>query len=287
MSPQRPSRLRTVALTIAAVVVAVPFAAYAASGANPFAGPAPRGGLEAPDGGSRGRPLGPGQIESFVDGHLAVQSYGLSYYCPTEAFADLNPPNSNGNGIPAAADPAEFQVPQCVVGDSGTGSIPTVGPSGVPIAVMPRIWGIVPAFGGVGGNTLDPETNTHVHTQCPEPGPPVSQRTGDEFTCAMHPSALHAAHTDSPLGTGPDPALLPRHSHIFEAPASSGFNWYWGNVAFVSDPDIWPDRNGNCRAGESKCLTSLAALRAAQANHQATADEPTNLFFFIKLRLQT
>jgi hypothetical protein len=268
-----PFRLRIMAVASAAAVLAVPGLATSAL--------RPTGGLEAPAAaGSAHRPLALGQVEAFSEGKVLVSSYGLSYFCPTEAFADLNPPNSNGNGVPAAADPAEFQVPQCVVGDSGTGSVPTVGPTGVPVAEVPGLWGIVPAFGGLGPNTLDPETNTHVDTQCPEPGPPTHVHRGQETTCTMHPSALHAAHVE---GQGPDPAPLPRHSHIFDKPSPS-FTWYQGRIVFVYDPNIWPDRDGNCRAGARRCLTSLEALRVAQANGQAGRDEPTNLFFFIKTR---
>lgn len=267
-------RSRLVMAALGAGLLTAPLAAIAVSAVRPT------GGLEAKDAPTVARrPLAAGQLEAFVDGRVVVNTYGWSYFCPTEAFADLNPPASKGNGIPAAADPAEFQVPQCVVGDSGTGSVPTVGPTGAPVADVPGIWGIIPAFGGA-PNILDPETKAHVDTQCPEPGPPVHGHHGAASTCTMHPSTLHAANIE---GDGPDPARLPHHSHIL-GDVTDSFRWYRAHVVFVSDPDVWPDRDGNCRAGTGRCLTSLKALRAAQANGGAGRDEPTNAFFFFKSR---
>jgi len=48
----------------------------------------------------------------------------------------------------------------------------------------------------------------------------------------------------------------------------------------VYDRSIWPNRDGNCPAGPSHCVTSIAALRAAQKTGQASVDVPSNVYFY-------
>lgn len=54
-------------------------------------------------------------------------------------------------------------------------------------------------------------------------------------------------------------------------------------VALVNDRSIWPDRDGGCPAGPPACLTSLAAIRAAQRKGQVGPDIPTNAYFFFSV----
>jgi hypothetical protein len=51
----------------------------------------------------------------------------------------------------------------------------------------------------------------------------------------------------------------------------------------VFDRRIWPNPDGDCPAnpeGGEPCLTSLDALREAQARGQAGPDVPTNVWLF-------
>jgi hypothetical protein len=97
----------------------------------------------------------------------------------------------------------------------------------------------------------------------------------------MHPATYRIFPNtgDPPL---PDPALSVQHSHIIEG-TSHPAGWWNAVVATVSDRSIWPDNNGHCPAGPPACLTSLTALRAAQAKGQASRSYPTNLYFFFSV----
>jgi hypothetical protein len=97
----------------------------------------------------------------------------------------------------------------------------------------------------------------------------------------MHPSTLRSAEIfDDPNRQPPDPVALPGHSHLFpETSAAPG----WWNIRGVEvyDRSIWPDRDGNCPAGPPRCVTSVAALRAAQKTGQASVDVPSNLYWYL------
>jgi hypothetical protein len=223
------------------------------------------------------RPLPPDMVEGFGEGRVLAFHYQLSYFCPTTPHSDLDGPFGHGDGHPQAEDPKEYQVPTCFVGDTGTGSIL---PAGVRPADSPpirKLYGILPSFDG-GSLLFSNNAATDVQTQCSQPGPPFTQYKGPVGTCLMHPSMLRVApNTDDP--PFPDPTPMAQHSHVIEGtnhPAG------WWNVVGVTikDRSIWPDNNGNCPAGRPACVTSLAALRAAQTRGQASPDIPSNLYFF-------
>ena len=69
----------------------------------------------------------------------------------------------------------------------------------------------------------------------------------------------------------------PNHSHIIDG-GNFGAIWWQVIVVLVTDPTIWPDVVG------TRGLTSVEALRAAQANGQASADIPSNFFLFFDSR---
>ena len=93
----------------------------------------------------------------------------------------------------------------------------------------------------------------------------------------MHSTTLHA----EPAGL-PDIPLV-NHSHIIDGD-SFGPIWWQIIAVLVTDASVWPDINGGCPAGGNACLTSVKALRNAQAAGQAGDDVPTNFFLFFDAR---
>jgi hypothetical protein len=218
-------------------------------------------------------------VEGFAEGKIVALHYRLSYYCPTMPSSDLDGPFGRGDGRPEAEDPEEYQHPPCVLGDTGTGSLPDVGPDGRPFGQVAKFYGIGPNFRGSLGFANTPG---NVESQCSQPGLPYTQYKGRLGTCLMHPSLVRVARTDDSTHQFPDPVPLPQHSHLMEA-TSSPAQW-WNTVAvFIDDPSVWPDNNGNCPAGPPNCVTSVAALRAAQRRGQASRDFPTNLFVYFSV----
>jgi hypothetical protein len=227
-------------------------------------------------------------LEGYAEGTVVALEYLQTYYCPTTPSADLEPPFGRGDGHPQSEDPSEYQVPPCFVGDTGTGSIlPEQVQAGAFPGVKP-LFGLVPWFGAPSPGSGPPSAlvsanspASDVDTHCSEPGPPITKHRGQPGTCLMHPSTVRLAKIfDDPNRQPPDPAPLPAHSHLLsETSAPPG----WWNIRPVEvyDRSIWPDRDGNCPAGPPRCVTSIAALRAAQQTGQASVDLPSNLYFYL------
>jgi hypothetical protein len=230
-------------------------------------------------------------IEGYAEGTVVALEYLQTYYCPTMPSSDLDPPFGHGNGHPQSEDPSEYQVPPCFFGDTGTGSIL---PDDLKFGAFPGVktfYGLAPWFGGLSAHSDGPPTAlgmangpaSDVDTQCTEPGPPITDRHGQPGTCLMHPSTLRFAKIfDDPRRQPPDPVALPQHSHLFpETSAPAG----WWNIRGVAiyDRSIWPDHDGNCPAGPPRCVTSIAALRAAQRTGQASIDVPSNVYFYLSI----
>ena len=224
------------------------------------------------------RPLPPDMIEGFGEGRVLAFHYQLSYFCPTTPDSDLDGPFGHGDGHPQAEDPKEYQVPTCFVGNRGAGPIV---PEGVRFGGSPakKLYGIVPFFGDSIVHANGPGTD--VQTQCSQPGPPITQVKGLLSTCLMHPTAYRIFP-----GTGdpqlPDPTLSTQHSHIIEGTRHPA-GWWNAVIVTVTDRSIWPDQDGKCPAGPPACLTSVAALRTAQADGRASLDASTNLYFFFSV----
>jgi hypothetical protein len=231
------------------------------------------------------RPIPPTMLEGYAEGQVVALEYHQTFYCPTTPSSDLEPPFGHGDGHPQSEDSDEYQVPPCFVGDTGTGSVL---PAELQAAAFPGVktfWGMAPFFGTALGTSNSPASD--VFTQCTEPGPPTNLRKGQFGTCLMHPSTLRVARI--PEGPGrqpPDPLVLPQHSHLLPETSSRASWWNLRGVS-VYDGAIWPDQDGNCPAGPSHCLTSVAALRTAQKTGQASFDYPSNLFFYVTVHPET
>jgi hypothetical protein len=227
-------------------------------------------------------------VEGYAEGTVVAIEYLQTYYCPTTPSSDLEPPFGRGDGHPQSEDPSEYQVPPCFFGDTGTGSIL---PDHLHAGAFPGVktfFGLGPWFGSSSAASGGPPTAmgmanspaSDVDTHCAEPGPPVTEHRGAPGTCLMHPSSLRIAKVfDDPSSQPPDPVAMPQHSHLLpETAAEPG----WWNIrgVLIYDRSIWPDRDGNCPAGPPRCVTSIAALRAAQQKGQAAIDVPSNLYFY-------
>jgi hypothetical protein len=239
--------------------------------------------------------------EGYGNEKVTVFFYPQNFFCTDEPFDDLDGPNHNGDGIVAAQDPDEFQEPSvgppgqpCIVGRTARGSLPRIDPTGRPVQDAEPVWAILPFFDRNRNGVLDvvdpavvgPASATPV--QCPEPGPPYTRHAGPFGTCAMHPSTLHVEPVLGTLFAGaslPGAHIpLPNHSHIVDNNAVSINPVWWQVISVrVDDERIWPDFDGRCPAnprGGEPCLTSLDALREAQARGQAGPDTPTNVWLF-------
>ena len=239
--------------------------------------------------------------EGFGNSKVTAFFYPQNFFCTDEWNDDLDGPGHNGDGTVAAQDPDEFQEPSvgppgapCIVGKTARGSLPTIDPTGRPVANAEPVWAILPFFDRNANGVLDvvdptvtgPASPTPV--QCPEPGPPFTQHVGPFGTCAMHPSTLHVEPVVGSLLAGispPGPHIaLPNHSHIVRDGAVNINPVWWQVISVrVDDQSIWPDFNGRCPAnprGGRPCLTSLQALREAQASGRAGPDTPTNVWLF-------
>ncbi len=228
-------------------------------------------------------------IEGYAEGRVVAIEYLTSFYCPTMPSSDVDPPFGRGNGRPEAQDPGEYQVPPCFFGDTGTGSVlpPALHHGAFPGAKT--FYGLAPWFPGPAGASGPPaavaSSNTpasDVDTQCTEPGPPITEHRGQRGTCLMHPTSLRFAKVfDDPVRQPPDPIVgMPQHSHLLPE-MSAGPAWFNIRGVAVYDRSVWPDRDGNCPAGPPSCVTSVAALRAAQERGQASIDFPSNIYWYM------
>jgi len=227
------------------------------------------------------RPLPPDMLESYAEGQVVALQYHQTFYCPTMPSSDLEPPFGHGDGHPQSEEPNEYQIPPCFFGDTGTGSVLTAELRAGAFPGVKTFWGMAPFFGTALGSANSPASD--VDTQCSEPGPPITHRRGQPGTCLMHPSTLRFAHIfDDPTKQPPDPVPLPQHSHLAPVTSSPPAWWNQRGVA-IYDRAIWPDRDGNCPAGRPRCVTSVAALRAAQKTGQASIDVPSNVYFYFSI----
>jgi hypothetical protein len=241
--------------------------------------------------------LKPNQTLGYGADQLLTFTYTQNFDCVEQAFDDLN-----YNGMEAAKDPGELQVPICQT--SFNPSINPPGQKGSPINTTEPIYVLVPMFsvnddqkpddaiscanvvagtlcGPALGKTLIslfgavPEAfkaKPSVYTQCPEPG-------GAPGTCTMHASRLDLSKTLAALGyTGPASANIflptPNHSHVLihqdiNLPA---IWWQVIPVLVVSESD-WPNQAG------TKGITSYDKLLAAE-NAGTAISTPSNFFLY-------
>ena len=230
-------------------------------------------------------------------------TYTQNFDCVDQPKTDLN-----FNGIPAALDPGEMQIPICQVGTQPTINPP--GQKGNPQVTTEPLYVLVPMFsidndqnpadaiscshvvpgtlcGPKLGSTLIslfgavPEAfkaDPKVYTQCPEPGSAPG-------TCTMHASRLDLAPVLSQLGIVPAPPTAnifvptPNHSHVVnnDAITKPAIWWQVIPVLVLSESD-WPARDGE------NGITSSSAIQAAIKAGTAV-QAPSNFFLFFSSHL--
>jgi|SRR5580700_8662157 hypothetical protein len=241
--------------------------------------------------------LKPNQTLGFGDHQLLTFTYTENFTCIDQPFDDLN-----FNGIIAAKDPGELQIPICQAGTQ-----PTINPNGQvgnPFVTSEPIFVLVPMFsvdndqnpgdaiscknvvqGTLCGPALGSElislfgavpeafkAKPQVYTQCPEPGSAPG-------TCTMHASRLDLAPVLADLGfTGPPTANVfvptPNHSHVLiNADVNLSAIWWQVVPVLVTSESDWPTKDG------SSGITSFTALQAAVTAGDAII-APSNFFLF-------
>jgi hypothetical protein len=235
------------------------------------------------------RPIAINQTDGYGDGKVVAFSYGQAYECVSTPFEDRD-----YDGKVMAEDPDEFQTPRCQIG-APTGLDPT----GDAAKDAEPLYVIVPFFDadgdeeaftpaaaatlkgafGIVPDAFDPTPGVPV--QCPEPGGALSQQTGEFGTCTTHPSTLDLGPVLAALGIVPPQTIFelptPNHSHIIDG-KNFGSIWWRIVVVLVTDQAAWPDVDGTTG------ITSVKALRTAQANGQALGDVDSNFFLFFDSR---
>ena len=89
------------------------------------------------DGSSRSRPLPAGFTEGYGNEKVLTFKYPQQFFCTDELGDDLDGSGHRGDGVPVKRDPDEFQHPAmgppgspCIVGETGSGSLPRIDPTG-------------------------------------------------------------------------------------------------------------------------------------------------------------
>lgn len=239
----------------------------------------------------------PNTTAGYGDGKVLNFTYFMNFMCIDQPNSDLN-----FNGIIAANDPGEMQIPICQVGTQ-----PSISPAGVkgnPNVTTEPIYVLVPMFstdndqnpndaisctnvvpGTICGSTLGstlislfgavPEAfkaAPSVYTQCPEPGSAPG-------TCTMHASRLDLGPVLVALGLVKGPVQnifvpTPNHSHVLINP-DINFPAVWWQVVpvLVLDQNDWPSKDG------TSGITSYGAIEAAMKAGRAL-QAPSNFFLF-------
>jgi hypothetical protein len=229
-------------------------------------------------------------------------TYTQNFDCIDQPESDLN-----FNGIVAAQDPGEMQIPICQVGTQPNINPP--GQIGNPQITSEPIFVLVPMFstnndqnpddaisctnvvpnttcGTALGTTLIslfgnvPEAfkaSPAVYTQCPEPG-------GAAGTCTMHASRLDLGPALEALGLVPPPLAniflpTPNHSHVLiKQDINLPAIWWQVIPVLVFDQTLWPPKDG------SSGLTSFAAVEAAVKAGTAV-QVPSNFFLYFSSKV--
>ena len=257
------------------------------------------------------RPIRVDQTDGYADGKVTVFTYGQNYQCVHEPFDDRD-----GNGIPAAQDPPEFQKPICEV---GFGTTVGIDPAGKPAGETEDLFVIVPFFdadhdgeaaGGLAptlqsifGFVPDAFEETLWDTlhqpflvdseprvadmedrlESPEPGGALSAQKGEFGTCTMHPTQIDYAQLLSEvrpdLFAGLKNLDLPlvNHSHIIRGKNFKPVWWHL-KVVLVTDQSAWPDVDA------TKGIRSVGDITAAQASGKALPTINSNFFLFFSSR---
>jgi hypothetical protein len=240
--------------------------------------------------------LKPNQTFGYGSSEQILLTYTQSFECVDQPNDDLN-----FNGIPAASDPAEFQVPICQAGFQ-----PAQDPAGLHFASndpTEPLFVLVPMFsvdndqnpndaiscnGVVSGTNCGPALGTTlislfgalpeafkatplVYTQCPGPLPAGN--------CTMHTSRVDLGLALEQLGILPPPAAnyfvpLPNHSHVvIDIDVNDPQIWWEVVPVLVMNANDWPNQEG------THGITSYAALKSAESAGDAI-QVPSNFFLF-------
>ena len=245
------------------------------------------------------RPLDVNQTEGYAKGDVVAFTYGQSFDCVLAPFNDID-----ANGKVAAEQPSEFNPGIAAVGPLAGQPFshcvlsfdPGIDPAGQPTSKTNKLFVLVPFFGADAnpddaftpelGKTLIalfgtvPEAfrkTPTVAVQCPEPGAPRTKQKGMPGTCTTHTVTLDFGRIlDKTLGLPQGTAVAlptPNHSHVIDQRNEKSVWWQIVSV-LVTDPSAWPDADGTTG------ITSVEALRAAQAEGKAKPDTATNFFLF-------
>jgi hypothetical protein len=245
----------------------------------------------------------PNQTQGYGDGKLLTFTYTQSFDCVDQPSADLD-----FNGVPAAKDPGELQIPICQVGTQPTINPP--GKIGNPAVTTEPVYVLVPMFsadndqnpndaiscnktvtGTLCGPTLGstlislfgavPEAfkaKPSVFTQCPEAGTAPG-------TCTMHAQRLDLGPALVALGYLKPPIAnvfvpSPNHSHVVNSDAVNDPAIWWQVLpVLVLNQNDWPSKDG------TSGLTSDAAIESAIKAGTAV-EAPSNFFLFFSSHTQ-
>jgi hypothetical protein len=248
--------------------------------------------------GASAQTLTPNQTLGFGADQLLKFTYTENFDCIDQPGDDLD-----FNGIVAAKDPNEMQIPICQAGRQP--SINPPGQVGNPFNTTEPLFVLVPLFsadndqnpndaipcgssvvtGSLCGPALGAEMITLfgalpeafkakpiVYTQCPEPGSPAG-------TCTMHASRVDLGPVLVELGYIPPPnsnvfVPTPNHSHVvINADINVKPIWWQVIPVLVTNPSDWPTKDG------SSGITSVKKLEVAEAAGTAIV-APSNFFLF-------
>jgi len=228
--------------------------------------------------------LKPNQTIGFGDDRRLVFTYQQQFGCVVQPNDDRN-----YNGKPADLDPAEFYTPECQVGAPST-----IDPTGASVKKTDPLYVLVPffetdkkspAFSQKLGKALKKlfgfvpdafKPDPGVAVQCPAP-------QDQPATCTMHPLQNDLGPLLTSLGLLPQNTNLytplVNHDHLLpDATINQSQEWWQIIVVLVEDPKAWPDAKGNSG------ITSVAKLRMAQKNKQASGNVPSNFFLYFSSR---
>jgi hypothetical protein len=196
-------------------------------------------------------------------------------------------PHSDVNSIGKEADvaPQQFASPECAIGFTSR-----LSPSGHATTQTDPLYVLVPffetnkktgAFTKDLGKALKKLFGFVPDAFKPDPGVAVQCPTPKDMpaTCTMHPLQLNLGPVLAELALVPKGTNLyvpiVNHDHLLpDSTINQSEEWWQVIVVLVSDPKAWPSADG------STGITSVAKLRTAQKNKQASADVPSNFFLY-------
>jgi hypothetical protein len=227
----------------------------------------------------------PNQTLGYGVGEVLTFTYTQNFDCVDQPNSDLN-----FNGIPAALDPREMQIPICRVSTQPTINPP--GQTGNPANTTEPLFVLVPMFStdndqnladAISCSKVVPGTSAvlleafkakpAVYTQCPEPGAAPG-------TCTMHASRLDLAPVLSQPNIVPGPPTAnifvptPNHSHVVIRPdINIGAIWWQVIPVLVLKQSDWANKDA------SSGLTSYQDILVAIKDGRAV-QAPSNFFLF-------